>query len=57
MACESCERRRRELAIYTEALKEWAASPLGPNANKIYARLRAAAVARGEFDDLDRPHT
>lgn len=57
MACEGCERRRRELAIWAEATKEWMGKPLGPNVNVIYNRLRAAAATRGEFDDLDRPRT
>ena len=57
MTCVSCERRRREMAIWAEAFQEWGAKPLGPNVNVIYKRLHAAAVARGEFDDLDRPHS
>ena len=57
MTCIGCERRRREMAIWTEAAKEWSGKPLGPNIREIYKRLHAAAVARGEFDDLDRPHS
>jgi hypothetical protein len=56
MACIECERRRREMKIWAEAAKLWAEKPFGPNLKDIYARLWAAAKARGEFDDLDRPH-
>jgi hypothetical protein len=54
MACKSCERRRREMAIYAEALKEWAGKPFGPSLHVIHTRLLAAARARGEFADLEK---
>jgi hypothetical protein len=50
MACIECERRRREMKIWAEAAKLWAEKPFGPNLKDIYARLWAAAKARGELD-------
>lgn len=41
------------MKLYAEAVREWVEKPLGPNANTIFARLRAEAVARGDFDGLD----
>jgi hypothetical protein len=57
MACKSCERRRREMAIYAQAIGEWSAKPFGPNITIIYNRLLDAAKKRGEFDGLDGPDT
>ncbi len=51
MACAACERRRKEMALMMAAAKEWTAKPTGPNINTIYLRLRAEAIARGDFDD------
>jgi len=48
--CEGCARRRKEAALMVEAVKAWALNPLGPNIQAIYVKLRAEAVARGDFD-------
>ena len=55
MACEQCERHRKEMALMLEACKRW--SPTGPGVYAIYVRLRNEAYERGEFDDPVRPRT
>jgi hypothetical protein len=58
MACRGCERRRKEVALMTEAVMQWVANPTGPHIHEIYTQLRNGAIARGEFDDGDvRPNT
>lgn len=53
MACEGCERRRKEMALMMEAAKQWTANPMGPNVNAIYLRLREEAINKGDLSDGD----
>jgi hypothetical protein len=49
--CEGCARRRKETALMAQAVVEWSKNPIGPNVHAVYLRLRAEAIARGEFDE------
>jgi hypothetical protein len=50
MACEGCERRRKEMALMLEAGKQWTRNPTGPSIHDVYMRLRNEAIARGEIE-------
>lgn len=40
MTCEGCARRRKELALMSEAARLWTQNPFGPSVTEIAKRLR-----------------